>query len=442
MQCIPVYYYARDLNLGASGFSSHRFDSNTNYGEERVYNNVSLPLSNTNQCLGYDKTMLSQIMQNHESTFRSQVQELHRLYRRQRELMRETRARDLQSQTSESCNSLSRTTSQHATSWLLGYNIRQIPNFVAIKSREHTTFPSVFVSENSCNEVKFLPSISSTVDEKISGLELHNSSKKPCLIDLNEPAQSEPYVSVDGGSRGVDSSARFDLNCTPVSCFSEPEITTVLLDCSSSSACDQAASKGKCVEDNNPVLHPKINDDKFLKTETYIIDLNSAVVLADEPCPLKSLVGPVSPDNEECSPPRGKSEDGQLSVGPDMVAAQTLLTISCSITEPLMNSENRLFWFAEIVSSIRDNDDLEKERGVSSRSGVGPTRRTRQRKDFETAPLKRNGGRKRACVERKSTSSTLKRFSTRCKMAVVKDWGKVRKRQEGYRRRARKFVVL
>lgn len=75
MQCtshIPVYYHARDLNVGASGFSWHPFDSNANYGEERGYN-IVMPPCNMDQYLGYDKEVLKQIIQNHDATFRYQV---------------------------------------------------------------------------------------------------------------------------------------------------------------------------------------------------------------------------------------------------------------------------------------------------------------------------------------------------------------------------------
>lgn len=265
-----------------------------------------------------------------------------------------------------------------------------------------------------------------------------NSGKTNCFIDLNEPLQFEslpssssgpletytchteslhndPCVSVeaiqesvvpkhcrllncDDSSDGVNSSVAIDLNSMPVSCFSEMEIslenlwsmnkeTAVVLDCSS--ACNHAMRKEKRAEDH-PVVHNKINN-KFLKTETCI-DLNNGIV--DEHSPpvsssilqIKSaedteLEGPVSPENEECSPPRGESEDIQLetpllseqgegepSVELDTIAAQTLVMVSSSgvqeyknavMAEPLVNFGNCLRWFAEIVSST--GDDLENE---------------------------------------------------------------------------------
>lgn len=74
MQCtsyVPVYH-ARDLDIGARGFSWQLFDRNTNYGEEIGYN-ISLPLCDMNRYSGYDKAVLRQIIQSQETTFRYQV---------------------------------------------------------------------------------------------------------------------------------------------------------------------------------------------------------------------------------------------------------------------------------------------------------------------------------------------------------------------------------
>lgn len=73
MQCTsftPVYYHARDLNVGASGYSWHLYDSNASCGEERGYN-VSMPPCD--QYSVHDKEVLKQIILNHEATFRYQV---------------------------------------------------------------------------------------------------------------------------------------------------------------------------------------------------------------------------------------------------------------------------------------------------------------------------------------------------------------------------------
>ncbi|PIN23841.1 hypothetical protein CDL12_03443 [Handroanthus impetiginosus] len=570
MQCtsyVPVYYHPRDLNLGASGLSWHPFDGNANYGDERGYN-ISLPPRILEPYLSNDKEMLRQIMQNQEATFRYQVQELHRLYRRQRELMDEMRVGQIFAQhlrTSESISFLPHPQSDisqltsHATSWLLrdrshskseitAENIQRPPNPFAENFQGHTAAPpGPFVRKNSYNEVKFLSSRSSGNENRILDLELpadacrddevkqlrylseapeltsnnqkkllniqpasdlefcpvktedslsfdSNSRKTNCFIDLNEPIHLESppssstgplesvvhkhsgFLNCDSSSDGINSSLAIDLNTTPVSCFSDMEIL----------------ENGKCVEDT------KI-DEKFLKTETYI-DLNTGVV-ADEPSPQLScsviptksagdmdLKGPVSPENEECSPPRGKSEDIRLeeqSVEPDITAAQNLVMLSSQGVKE--HVKNCLLWLAEIVSSTGDNlenevmklqDDArfydfgtltvseenglnishvvrnEKETGMSSnRSGKGRARGTRQRteaKDLHTTEgslvtgsLKRNAGKKTCPKRRKCTKLSPSSMVQKSMSSVLKQgWGKVKKREGGCRRRASKFLVM
>ncbi|KAL0421943.1 UNVERIFIED_CONTAM: hypothetical protein Slati_3217200 [Sesamum latifolium] len=198
MQCTsysPVYYHARDLNVGASGFSWAPFNSNPSYGEERGFRSSLTPCT-MDQYLGYDKEVLSQIIQNHEATFRHQVHELHRVYRRQRELMDEMRVREifaqhLPSQTSESvyCSShawsdISQSKSR-ATSWLLAdhsycklpeltaQNIQRPPSFAAENFQEHATVcPGPSIRKNSYNEVKFPASSNQGNEKRILDLEL------------------------------------------------------------------------------------------------------------------------------------------------------------------------------------------------------------------------------------------------------------------------------
>ncbi|KAK4427875.1 hypothetical protein Salat_1556500 [Sesamum alatum] len=641
MQCtsyIPVYYHARDLNVGASGFSWPLFNSNPSYGEEGGFQS-SLPPCTMDQYLSYDKEVLRQIIQNHEATFRYQVHELHRVYRRQRELMDEMRVREifaqhLLSQTSESVYCSSHAWSEvsqsksHATSWLLGdhshgklpeltsQSIQRPPTFGAANFQEHTTVcPGPSVRKNSYNEVKFpasrnqgnekrildlelpadmyhdeggkqfkegnlseAPEITCNTPQKLSNIppksdseidsdkagdlssfQLHRR-KTNCFIDLNEPIQlgsqpssstgpfetyicpmevmhNDPCVSgeatgllnSDDSSNGITFSVDIDLNSMPANCFSETESilenlrtinkeTTVVPSCSS--VYDHARKKEG--DGENPVADI---DDKFLKTKTCI-DLNTGTVV-HEPSPQQSstivliksagdtdLEGPVSPENEECSPPRGKSEDIQLETSPllseqregepsmelDTIAAETLVTISsCGVQEyikaanpePLESFRNHLYWFAEIVSSTRDDlenkamkvqnyttdtavnlsDVVKKEEetgDLSGRSKKGHARGTRQLKDIRTEVLpslsslskslhtiegcprigsaKRNPGKKAHAKPRRysklSTSSIMKQHATQSKEGCLQGWGKIRKRQGGRRRRTSKFPVI
>ncbi|XP_075479850.1 uncharacterized protein LOC142520657 [Primulina tabacum] len=151
---VPSSYQLRDFNKSESGFSLLPFVFDGKNGEEQG-NGISLLPYNMDQHLGYDKVLLSQIMQKHEATFKYQVQELHRLYRRQRELMEEIKVREMfarhaQFPTSQSNNCLSQTRSEvsqtsHTTSWILG---DRIDNKLSILNTDNLRGPSDFVAEN------------------------------------------------------------------------------------------------------------------------------------------------------------------------------------------------------------------------------------------------------------------------------------------------------
>ncbi|XP_073144906.1 uncharacterized protein [Henckelia pumila] len=241
MQCtsyVPVYYHAKDLNVCANGFSWHIFNGDHNYAEARG-TNVLLPSYTLEQYLGYDKDVMRQIIQNHDATFRFQVAELHRLYRKQTELMDEIKSRgiftQLQLQTLESNHTLSQSQSHscktllpHATSCLIedsphvkmpmlsADDVQKRPFFVAGKLHETTTVKSSsFLTKTSFSGIKAPPFQSKRHDIKILDLEIpaypfhdsgkerfeyesctahpvipdvHPPNKTRYLIDLNEPA--------------------------------------------------------------------------------------------------------------------------------------------------------------------------------------------------------------------------------------------------------------
>ncbi|XP_042004574.1 uncharacterized protein LOC121753358 [Salvia splendens] len=200
MQCgsyTPVYYHnLRDLNGGAGGYSWHLYNSNASYREERGHNN-SVFVPSCDQYLGHDKEMLKQIIQNQEAAFRSQVQELHRVYRRQRDLMNEMRAREifgqhLLSQTSESIHSSSHGGDEipqkpsPATGWLFGnLSPRELSelasgdcqgpkSLVAENFLKHSTLQSESgIRRNSSDDAKFL----------------FPGTKQSGIIDLELPAR-------------------------------------------------------------------------------------------------------------------------------------------------------------------------------------------------------------------------------------------------------------
>lgn len=389
-------------------------------------------------------------------------------------------------------------------------------DFASIKTWDFSSSSSnirktnCFIDLNEPIQLESLPTSSPGPLEAFTG---HNKTvcsdecvPAEAIPESTVPAQSELRKSDDGSS---DSSMAFDLNSMPVSCFSETEMTLEnprsmnreakeVLDCSS--ACNHAMRNRKYAE-HEPIVHNKISDN-FLKTETYI-DLNTGVVdehslpLSSSTLQIKSaeeteLKGPVSPENEESSPPRGQSEDIQLEtplsseegegepfIEVDTIAAQTLVNMGAAVLDPLMNFRN-LCWFAEFVSSTGDdlenevmkleNDEgeenalnlshLNKAKGtgtMSRRSGKGQKRGKKRRKDVQTegsqgclktGQLKRKAGRNGCAkprkysklspsdVMKKSMSSILKQSAARMDQGVLQSWGKIRKRLGGRRRRA------
>lgn len=97
MQCksyFPGYYSTRDLNLEVNGsaFPFNNIDKILNNGH---YCPGSLSSPSPDLHLGCNKEALKQTMLKHESIFRDQIHELHRLYRRQKELMEEVKRTEL-----------------------------------------------------------------------------------------------------------------------------------------------------------------------------------------------------------------------------------------------------------------------------------------------------------------------------------------------------------
>ncbi|XP_021286456.1 uncharacterized protein LOC110418144 isoform X2 [Herrania umbratica] len=80
-------YTAWDLNLDVNG-TVWPSDNVDRIIRNRHYNNGTLPLS-SDLNIFYNKDLLKQTMLKHEAEFRNQIHELHRLYRRQKELMDE-----------------------------------------------------------------------------------------------------------------------------------------------------------------------------------------------------------------------------------------------------------------------------------------------------------------------------------------------------------------
>ncbi|XP_041014533.1 uncharacterized protein LOC121257556 [Juglans microcarpa x Juglans regia] len=91
---LPGFYPMRDLNENSNSCSWPLY-----YGDKTMVNgqyyNAFLPRAATDLYPGYDKDVVKQTILKHEETFRTQVYELHRLYRIQKDLMDEFKRKEL-----------------------------------------------------------------------------------------------------------------------------------------------------------------------------------------------------------------------------------------------------------------------------------------------------------------------------------------------------------
>ncbi|XP_062116631.1 uncharacterized protein LOC133830629 [Humulus lupulus] len=87
----PGYYSARSLNLDANGSTwPLNFDDKVSHSGNYCNGYLS-----SNYLLTYNQELLKKTMLKHETIFKDQIQELHRLYRRQMELMSEIRRNEM-----------------------------------------------------------------------------------------------------------------------------------------------------------------------------------------------------------------------------------------------------------------------------------------------------------------------------------------------------------
>ncbi|KAK9278754.1 hypothetical protein L1049_028331 [Liquidambar formosana] len=181
MQCksLPGHHSTQDLNVDAhcSKWPLYNVSKTLDGGH---YYNIFLPPPAPDRHLGYDKEVIKQTMLKHEVLFRDQVHELHRLYRRQRELMVEIRSKELykhhiQLETSQSNPFLTQIPSALVPSlpW-----VGPACNRLSVSSAENIQPPLSFIEEKSMQ----------------TGHDLDPSADVPSLPWVN-PACDRPSVS-------------------------------------------------------------------------------------------------------------------------------------------------------------------------------------------------------------------------------------------------------
>ncbi|KAJ8560555.1 hypothetical protein K7X08_022415 [Anisodus acutangulus] len=183
------------------------------------------------------------------------------------------------------------------------------------------------------------------------------------------------------------------------SSFSSCRDTFLLFDLNEPVQPFESGCPNSVFESNN--IHEEIRDrdldlsgariDNKLSTTNICIDLNSCMkedLLSSSPSEAtkstaeKDLEGPVSPENKECSPPRGDSQDNKISTSIhlprkghndpieelDRVAADILIFISSSaktvIGEPSEASKNCLFRLAEVAMYLASSPHNEVDQPI------------------------------------------------------------------------------
>ncbi|KZV14652.1 hypothetical protein F511_42064 [Dorcoceras hygrometricum] len=122
--CLPGYYSMRELNEDSSSSSWPLFygDNTVTHGQ---YFNGFTPRITIDDHPGYEKDELKRKMIEHETVFRNQVHELHRLYRIQRDMMEEVKRKELHQRasiepSSSSSLGVSQKPSDDARKWYMG----------------------------------------------------------------------------------------------------------------------------------------------------------------------------------------------------------------------------------------------------------------------------------------------------------------------------------
>ncbi|VFQ86654.1 unnamed protein product [Cuscuta campestris] len=385
------HYDPRYLNAGIIGLPGPITQGDiTQSGGLRF--NLWFPPSNMDYYnVGYQKEIYRQMMLKHEATFKYQVYELHRVYGRQKELMEEIRKREMLNQNLKaypfsgirsdyflpSGGNHTTQTKPYAPSAHLfqePYFPQSHPGHYPAKDvtiREHELSASHINTprkrkldlelpayeyidsddENAFQEPQ-MPKPEQPFDSKI---ESFSSGNAKVLFDLNSPAQA------DESGAGQDPPASFtvsdrrnlpkvvDLNMLPADFSSNEECSGHTHICNEKSM----INLNSCLDEERILLLPPPPDQS---------DTN-------DPARQSGLEAPVSPENKECSPPRGDSEDNQLEAGiqeeeeqEDRVAADTLFVLASSgnqrcstttVTEQNETFNESLVWFAGIATSTR-----------------------------------------------------------------------------------------
>lgn len=332
----PGYYSAINLNMEAnsSTWPLNNIDKMLDCGH--FYNGFVSPLS-PDQVLGYNKEVLKQMMLKHETIFRDQIHDLHRLYSRQRALMDEMRRNELYKhelrlETSKSNSVLSHVSTEYAQKtchapslpWvnpacgglcISGAKNVQLP-LSSFQGKSTQACPDPAQTEGCLKDLELLESKCKKIGKKV--------------LDLQLPA----YVYVD--SEEEESLEDGKVPKVPnLSTYTSKGFTQAVYNSDIKPFCGS--------NELNDVFHEEAST-SLLKKSTALADLNEPIKFEEEAVSMSDLVGPTSCRKIPCLD----------------VSQKTKSTFQISSEEIIQNTQTR--WDFESRSDVLLSEKKERKR--------------------------------------------------------------------------------
>ncbi|XP_038886625.1 uncharacterized protein LOC120076785 isoform X2 [Benincasa hispida] len=305
VQCkssLPGFYPMRELNNDSNSHSWHLY-----YGERSFtnaqYHKVVLPRASANGYLGDDKDVVKQKMLEHEAIFKNQVFELHRLYRRQRDLMDKIKSTELSRNRLhvDSLLSSSALTSQVTSEDASRRNLPCFPK--ANSSTARFSISGVEEGHSSLNSIKgnsqmpyFFPPQSESTVKDLQVLESRPTKFRRKMLDLQLPA--DEYIDSEDGEQFHDGNVADTLShnhITDQKIDLERDVKLYADDIEQTGCLQNARKLGACLEKNTSCLTDLNEPIQLVETNasTYVDPLSSASCHGETQCPYPSS-GPKS----------------------------------------------------------------------------------------------------------------------------------------------------
>ncbi|XP_031742535.1 uncharacterized protein LOC101222648 isoform X3 [Cucumis sativus] len=309
VQCkssLPGFYPMRELNNDSNSHSWPLFYGDRSF-TNAPFHKVVLPRASANGYLGDDKDVVKQKMLEHEAIFKNQVFELHRLYRRQRDLMDKIKSTELSRNRLhvDSLLSSSPLTSQVTSEDASRRNLPCFP--MANSSSARFSISGVEEGHSSLIPVKgnnqmpcFFPSQSESTVKDLKVLGSRPTKLRRKMLDLQLPA--DEYIDSEDGEQFHDENVADTLSHNH---NTNPKIdlerdAKLYADDSEQSGCLQNAHKlGTCLEKNTSCLTDLNEPIQPVETNasTYVDPLRSASCHGETQCSYPSSGPKSSPVN-------------------------------------------------------------------------------------------------------------------------------------------------